>query len=57
MRHRALITVVIWTVRWLVFGCESEPEFTDPGARLEYRMRKKLGDKFRSYKFREFSGQ
>ena len=46
MRHRALIMAVVWSVCWLVWGCESEPEFTDPGARLEYRIRKKLGNNF-----------
>ena len=57
MRRRALIMAVVWSVCWLVLGCESEPEFTDPGARLEYRIRKKLGDKIKSYKVRQFSGQ
>ena len=37
MRHCALIMAVVGSVCWLVLGCESQPEFTDPGARLEYR--------------------
>ena len=57
MQHRALIAVVVWTICWLVFGCESDPEFTDPGARLEYHIRKRFDERLRSFKVNKISGK